>query len=62
MLLGPAPSASLAAVSAETLVAGGERRWFHRADCLLARSRNWPSASRSEHEQAGRQPCPACNP
>jgi hypothetical protein len=62
MLLGPAPSASLAAVSAETLVAGGDRQWFHRADCLLARSRNWPTASRFEHEHAGRQPCPACNP
>ena len=62
MLLGPAPSASLAAVSAETLVAGGERHWFHRADCLLARSRNWPAASRPDHEQAGRRPCPACNP
>lgn len=62
MLLGPAPATNLAAVSADTLVAGGDRRWFHRADCLLARTRNWPSASRSEHEQAGRQPCPACNP
>ena len=62
MLLGPAPSASLAAASAETLVAGGERHWFHRADCLLSRSRSWPAASRSEHEQAGRQPCLACNP
>jgi hypothetical protein len=62
MLLGPAPATNLAAVSADSLVAGGDRRWFHRADCLLARTRNWPSASRSEHEQAGRQPCPACNP
>jgi hypothetical protein len=62
MLLGPAPSTNLAAVSADTLVAGGDRRWFHRADCLLARSRNWPTASRSEHQQAGRQPCSACNP
>jgi hypothetical protein len=43
-------------------VAGGDRHWFHRADCLLARSRNWPTVSRFEHEQAGRQPCPACNP
>lgn len=62
MLLGPAPSTNLTVVSADTLVAGGDRRWFHRADCLLARSRNWPTAARSEHQQAGRQPCPACNP
>jgi len=62
MLLGPAPATNLAAVSADTLVAGGDRHWFHRADCLLARTRNWAAASRSEHERAGRQPCPACNP
>lgn len=62
MLLGPAPSTSLAAVSAETLVAGGDRHWFHRSDCLLARTRSWPAASRSHHVQAGRRPCPACNP
>ena len=62
MLLGPAPATNLAAVSADTLVAGDNRHWFHRADCLLARSRNWPPASRSAHEQANRQPCPACNP
>jgi hypothetical protein len=61
-LVGVAPSADLAVVSAETLVAGADRHWFHRADCLLALSRNWPAVSRIEHERAGRRPCPACNP
>ena len=62
VLLGEAPSASVAAVSADELVAGADRHWFHRADCLLARSRGWPASPRSEHERAGRQPCPACTP
>jgi len=62
LLLGPAPSTNLAAVSADTLVAGDERRWYHRADCLLAQRRNWTATARSEHERAGRRPCPACNP
>ena len=61
LLLGVAPAADVATVSAEGLVAGADRHWFHRADCLLARSRNWPGASRFEHERAGRRPCPACN-
>ena len=62
VLLGEAPSASVAAVSADELVAGADRHWFHRADCLLARSRGWPASPRSEHERAGRQPCAACTP
>jgi hypothetical protein len=62
LLLGVAPSADVVAVSADDLVAADGRRWFHRADCLLARTRNWPTAPRSEHERAGRQACPACNP
>lgn len=61
-LLGAAPVTNVNVVSAGTLVAGGDRHWFHRADCLLAKSRNWPAASRSAHESAGRNPCPACKP
>jgi len=49
-------------LTAETLVAGGTRHWFHRADCRLAASRGWPAASRSAHEAAGRRACPACKP
>jgi hypothetical protein len=62
LLLGVAPGASVDVASAESLVAGGSRAWFHRADCLLAVSRGWPAATRSVHEAAGRRPCPACKP
>lgn len=62
LLLGTAPGADVDLASAETLVAGGDRQWFHRADCRLAASRHWPAAARTEHERAGRRPCPACRP
>lgn len=61
-LLGAAPAVNVDVASAETLVAGGSRAWFHRADCVLATSRGWPAAARSAHEGAGRRPCPACRP
>lgn len=61
-LLGVAPAADVDVASAELLVAGREHTWFHRADCLLAASRHWPSADRAVHERAGRRPCPACKP
>jgi hypothetical protein len=61
-LLGVAPDSDVDVASAETLVAGREHTWFHRADCLLATSRRWPSAERAVHERAGRRPCPACKP
>ena len=61
-LLGAAPVTNIDLASAEVLVAGGARHWFHRADCLLAASRGWPAASRSAHESVGRRPCPACKP
>ena len=61
-LLGAAPTDNVDVASAETLVAGGDRHWFHRSDCLLAASRDWPAASRHTHEAAGRRPCAACRP
>jgi len=61
-LLGGAPDSDVDVASAETLVAGREHTWFHRADCLLAAPRQWPSADRATHERAGRRPCPACQP
>jgi len=61
-LLGAPPQTGLDVVSAETLVAGREHTWFHRADCLLAASRHCPPADRATHERAGRRPCPACKP
>ena len=62
LLLGVAPTTDVDVASAETLVAGHEHAWFHRADCMLAVSRSWPAADRSVHENAGRRPCPACKP
>ena len=61
-LLGVAPDVDVDVASAQTLVAGRQHAWFHRADCLLAASRHWPPADRAVHERAGRRPCPACRP
>jgi hypothetical protein len=61
-LLGTTAPTNVDVASDETLVAGGTRHWFHRADCLLAASRDWPAAARTAHEAAGRRPCPACKP
>jgi len=62
LLLGPAPSGAADAPPPGGLVAGTGTRWFHRADCLLAQGRAWSAAPRSDHEAAGRKPCPACQP
>jgi len=62
LLLGVAPAVNVDLASAETLVGGGDRHWFHRSDCTLAKARNWPLAPRRDHEAAGRKPCPACRP
>jgi hypothetical protein len=61
-LLGVATPADVDVASAETLVAGPEHSWFHRADCKLAAPRCWTASERSVHETAGRRPCPACKP
>lgn len=61
-LLGAPPPTGVHVASAETLVAGRDHSWFHRADCKLAAPRRWPAAERSVHEAAGRRPCPACKP
>jgi len=47
---------------ADDLIAGEGLRYYHRADCTLAGSRDWPSAGRGEMEAAGRQPCGVCRP
>lgn len=44
------------------LVAGEGLLRFHRADCQLAQNRNWPPASRAEHQAQGRTACGACKP
>jgi hypothetical protein len=48
--------------TASRLVGGDALRWYHRADCPLARVAGWPPASRSTHEADGRQPCGVCRP
>jgi hypothetical protein len=48
--------------TASQLVGGEGLRWYHRADCQLARGQSWSVASRSAHEADGRQPCGVCRP
>jgi hypothetical protein len=48
--------------TSSTLVAGATTTRFHRSDCPLATGRDWPAASREQHEAAGRQPCGLCRP
>ncbi len=48
--------------SSPMLVGGPGLRRYHRADCPLAAGRQWPVASRTDHEDAGRIPCGACRP
>jgi hypothetical protein len=57
--LGP-PAPASAAAPAPVLVAGQGTRMFHRADCVLAAGRDWPTASRRDHEAKGRLPCGVC--
>src|ERR1700712_4098658 len=44
------------------LVGAAGLRHYHRADCTMAVGRDWPSATRSQHEDASRQPCGLCRP
>src|SRR5206468_6241777 len=50
VLFGTATQDNALVASAEQLVGGDDRHCFHRADCLLAKGRNWPVGSRSTHE------------
>jgi hypothetical protein len=61
-LLGTAPPPAADGAAATALVAGPNGKWFHRADCLLALGRGWPTAARAQHERAGRLACPGCKP
>lgn len=44
------------------LVGTDGMKYFHRPDCQMARGRNWPTHSLTEHIDAGRGPCPICAP
>lgn len=56
-------SATLAPRShSPVLVAGDGLSRFHRSDCPLAAGRDWPRASATQHQGAGRVACGVCSP
>jgi hypothetical protein len=57
-----AGSSSPASQDAVFLAGAGMER-YHRPDCALAAGRaGWMTATRTEHEDAGRRPCGVCRP
>lgn len=59
----PPPSVTTTAdADSASLIAGDGLIRYHRPGCALAAGRDWPSATRADHEQAGRQPCGVCRP
>lgn len=47
----------------DVFLAGEGMERYHRPDCALAAGRaGWTTATRSEHEAAGRRPCGVCRP
>ena len=62
-LLGPLAVSSTAATMDEVFLAGEGMERFHRPGCSLAAGRTgWRTATRQEHEAAGRRPCGVCRP
>ena len=56
------PPAGTASVE-EVFLAGEGMERYHRPDCALAAGRTgWTTATRREHEAAGRRPCGVCRP
>lgn len=49
-------------VGVVALVASSDRLRYHRADCVMARGRDYPAASGAQHESQGRLPCGVCRP
>lgn len=59
----PVLSPSSAASASEVFLAGEGMERYHRPDCALAAGRTgWTTATRREHEVAGRRPCGVCRP
>ena len=56
------PAPVTVAAAEELLVGQPGLKRYHRADCPMARAKNWPSASRVEHERHGLAPCQVCRP
>jgi hypothetical protein len=51
------------ALAGEVFLAGAGMERFHRPDCALATGRaGWTTATRQEHEAAGRRACGVCRP
>ena len=59
----PVPASGHAASVEDVFLSGEGMERYHRADCALAAGRTgWTTATRREHEQAGRRPCGVCRP
>ena len=55
-------TAPVAEVNVADLVAASGMRYFHRADCPLARGKAVAAAERTAHLKQGRTPCEVCQP
>lgn len=54
---------AITAPASSVLLVGGEGlTHFHRADCVMAAGRDWPTLERGAHERAGRTACGVCRP
>lgn len=64
VLIGPLPApAPVTAASEDVFLAGEGMERFHRPECALAAGRTgWTTATRREHEAAGKRPCGVCQP
>jgi hypothetical protein len=50
-------------LAGEVFLAGAGMERYHRPDCALAAGRTgWTTATRQEHEAAGRRACGVCRP
>ena len=62
VVAGLAPTVGAATVD-DVFLAGEGMERFHRPECALAAGRRgWTTATRREHEAAGRRPCGVCRP
>jgi hypothetical protein len=61
VVVGTPRTAASAATVADAFLAGEGMERFHRPGCALAAGRTgWTTATRQEHEEAGRRPCGVC--
>jgi hypothetical protein len=57
------PLSTTTAATDDVFLAGEGMERFHRPSCALAAGRTgWRTATRREHEDAGRRPCGVCRP